>query len=142
MPTLLSLRAERSNLPPALLAGDCFVASLLAMTGWERLHRPQPPSPAMRERDSAALFLLGDGALGIEALDVAALGAGGRVDDGVDQGGLAGGERIAQRLGEARRVGTVIAGAAERLDDLFIAGVAQQAGRRIRPVGRIAAIDA
>src|SRR3981189_3416077 len=39
----LSLRAERSNLPPtSLIQGDCFVAALLAMTrmGW-RAGRPR-----------------------------------------------------------------------------------------------------
>src|SRR5207244_6309153 len=65
-----------------------------------------------------------------------------RIDHGVDQRRLAGGERLGQRPGQARRVLAMVAPAAERLDDPLVAGVAQEAGRRIRPVGRVAAIDA
>src|SRR6202040_3371189 len=92
--------------------------------------------------EGSTSLLLGGGALGVEALDVAAFGAGGRVDHGVDQRRLAGGERLADGAGEARRVGTVVGGAAERLDDLFVARVGQQAGRRVGGAGRVAAIDA
>src|SRR5207302_1609225 len=81
------------------------------------------------------------GALRVEALDVAAFGAGGRVDDGVDQGRFFGGERLGERVREAWRVGAVIAPAAERLDDPLVTRIAQEAGRRIRlPLG-VAAID-
>src|SRR2546421_6792289 len=108
--TAITVIASAAKQSPAGLPsadGDCFVAPLLAMTGWERLHHPRPRC-GRGARSSAALFLRGDGAFGVEALDVAAFGAGGRVDDGVDQGGFAGGERVAQRLGQARRILAVV----------------------------------
>src|SRR5215472_5510963 len=71
-------------------------------------------------------LLLCGGALRVEALDVAAFGAGGRVDHRVDQRRLARGERLGQRAGEARRIGAVVALAAEGFDDPLIPRVAQQ----------------
>src|SRR5207248_8695196 len=103
------------------------------------------PAALMRARTPAVQllsFLLGRGALRVEALDVAAFGAGGRVDDGVDQGRFFGGERLGERVREAWRVGAVIAPAAERLDDPLVTRIAQEAGRRIGPALGIAAIDA
>ena len=47
---------------------------------------------------------------------MSALGAGGRVDDGIDQRRFARSERLGQRLGQARRVGHVVAGSAKRFE--------------------------
>src|SRR5437762_7637690 len=124
--------------------------------GRVRVVQRQAPSPALALRGSgtlsrgageglsgsAASFLRGGGALGVEALDMAAFGAGGRVDHGVDQRRLSRGERLAYGLCQARRVGAVIALAAERLDELLVARITEQTGRRIRLVGGVAAVDA
>src|SRR5467141_2520104 len=88
------------------------------------------------------MSLAGDGTPWIEALDVAALGAGRRVDDGIDQRRLSRRECLAQSLGEAGRVGHVITSPAERLDDFLVARVAEEAGRRVGAAGRVAAVDA
>src|SRR5579883_143745 len=69
------------------------------------------------------LLLLGEGAARVQILDVAALGARGRIDDGIDQRRLARRERFADGFCQARRVGDVIAGPAEGLDDPVVARV-------------------
>ena len=74
---------------------------------------------------------LGDGAARVEALDMPALGSGRRVDDGIDEGRLSRRERVGQSLGEAGRVGRVVAGPAERLDYFLVVRVAEEAGRRV-----------
>src|SRR5579884_1560560 len=73
----------------------------------------QPSAPiAVSDRAFSTSPLLGERAARVQALDMAALGAGRRVDDGVDQRRLARLERLADRPGQAGRVGGVIAGAA------------------------------
>src|SRR5581483_3565275 len=80
-------------------------------------------------------------ALRVEVLDVAALGSGGRVDDRVDQRRLAGRDRFAHRVLQALRVVDVVAGAAERFDDLVVPRVREEAGRRRLGAGFVAAVD-
>ena len=63
---------------------------------------------------------------------MAALGAGGRVDDAVDQRRAAGGQCL-ERRGQLGRGGGAVARTAERLDELVVAGADRQ--RRWRGVG-------
>src|SRR5258707_11480461 len=74
-----------------------------ARPGHPRLETPDESKKDVGARNKSGhgeltSLLLGDGALRIEALDVAALGAGGRVDHRVDQRRLARRERFAHRL--------------------------------------------
>ena len=74
-------------------------------------------------------------AVGVEVLQVAALGARGRVDEAVDDGRLAAVQGLPHGGGDRVRVLGVVALAAEGLGQLFVAARLQQHGRR--GVGRV-----
>src|SRR5258708_7531807 len=66
----------------------------------------------------------------IQAGDAAALGAGGLIDDGIDERGLARADGLFHRLAQFSRVGGVRPHAAEGLDDLVVARVLHEHRRR------------
>src|SRR5690242_8457232 len=66
----------------------------------------------------------------VEARDASALGAGGLVDDGVDECGLAGANGLFHRLAQLGRRGCVHPDAAEGLDQLVVARALHEHGRR------------
>src|SRR6478752_10480837 len=77
-----------------------------------------------------AVSLLAKLALRIEVADAAALGAGRRIDHGVDQRRLARIHRLVHRALQLVRRGCVDADAAERLHHLVVAGSRDEDGRR------------
>src|SRR5262252_244308 len=95
---------------------------------------------------AAGDLLLAQLALRVEVADAAALAAGRRIDDSVDEGRLARVERIVDRAPELVGRGGIDADTAEGFRHLVVAGaIHERRGRRIRAAGGVdvdAAIDA
>src|SRR5580700_9115505 len=102
-----------------------------------------PAAPALIHR---AILFLADHALRVEIADAPALGAGRGIDNGVDEGRLAGVHRGVDGAFELIRRRYVDAGAAERLDQLVVArALDEDRGGDVRTAGRVdvgAAVDA
>src|SRR5919197_3338168 len=84
-------------------------------------------------------LLLRDAALRVEIADVAALRPRGRIDRAIDQGRSPRSQSTGESLGQALRIGSRVAVAAKGFDQLFVARVLHQDGRR--GVGATAAVD-
>src|SRR6185369_15134221 len=85
------------------------------------------------------LLLLRDTALRVQILDMAALSACSRIDDAVDQCGFARRQGFGKGLGETLRVGDMVTGAPENLDEFVVARVFIEDGSR--RIGTSAAVD-
>src|SRR5260221_70176 len=87
------------------------------------------PCPSLHLRDAA---------LRVEIADMAALRPRCWIDRAIDQGRLPRSQRIGESLREPQRIDGIVADAAEGFDQLFVARVLHQAGRR--GVGATAAV--
>src|SRR2546430_6227776 len=75
-------------------------------------------------------LLLRDAALRVEIADVAALRPHCRIDRAIDQGRLPRSQRLGEGLREPLRIDGIVADAAKGFDQLFVARVLHQDGRR------------
>src|SRR5438034_10272190 len=84
-------------------------------------------------------LLLRDAALRVEIADVAALRPRCRIDGAIDQSRFPRSQRIGESLREPLRIDGIVADAAKGFDQLFVARLLHQDGRR--GVGATAAVD-